>query len=75
VAADPALPRVAELMLELGAVEKKTTGSKGVGLRAIVPPLEAYVFYKKQPIVGTILGALLIGIPLYTAFRLGQKTR
>jgi len=73
IVADPALPRVASLINELNALEKDTEGGRGVGLQAIVPPLEAYVYYKKNPVVASLIVGLIVGLPLFIAFKAGSK--
>jgi uncharacterized membrane protein len=77
---DPALPEITGIVLELQSMEKKRGGGAtslgpGIGLSAVVPPLRAFRWYKKNPWVGSALLAAAVGLPFLAGYAFGKRSR
>jgi len=76
---DPALPEITGYILELNRLEQKApkkggapSKTKGVGLKRVIVPLKYYVAYRKNPIVGYIAIAAILGLPFMLGYLLGK---
>jgi len=79
---DPALPEVTGMVFELNQMEKKGAKagepgvpSKGIGLRTVVKPLRAFVFYRKNTWILPVAIAGVIGMPFLLGFVFGRRGR
>lgn len=79
ITTDPALPTVANLVMELRSLEAKgdTTVSTqpGIGLKRIVTPLRYYVTYRRNPILGYAAVAAILGLPFLLGYKMGKRKR
>lgn len=76
---DPALPEITGYILELSQLEQRApkkggapSKTKGVGLKRIVVPLKYYVAYRKNPLIGYIALAAILGLPFMLGYLLGK---
>lgn len=76
VVADPYLPRVTQLVLEMRDVEASTSGPSqmpGIGLRHAVLPLEIFVKIRKHPIISALVAIGVIGGIYYAGYSSGKS--
>lgn len=75
VLSDPALPQIVGMVAELHAMGPKTPSgatAPGIGLQAVVKPLEVFVFYRKNTWVLPVALAGIIALPFFLGYTLGK---
>lgn len=84
LAEDPATPKVVSLAQDIYRYERSAgllqksdkpvaMPSKGLGLEALVRPLEVYRFTRKNPWVFSVGVALILGVPLVVGYTAGRR--
>jgi len=78
---DPALPAILKSVSDLHKIEQKRPSTKvrkasgevpGVGLSKLAVPLGAFVFFRKNPLLGWAVLAGIIAIPVFIGYSLAK---
>lgn len=76
IAEDPYLPRVAELITEIAAIEAAKGGGgstgPGVGLNKLILPLKLFLTYEKNPWLPYAVGAGVLAFPFLIGMLVGR---